>query len=481
MEGAGEAPSLPLPRARAFVIALVAMFAAVAFLLLYYYGQIFNHYDHLVALAGVFLYWPLRWPGIYTVGAFALDVPDYIFPMYLAAMIAFVAASGLLFGRPHHSAKRRAFALGLILFYIAMEVFFDALLFTVPGREVRDFGLLVRTLTGGLFMVMLTFCATYLPKPQLLPARFPRDKGAMRLFVATGLLAVIVSLVLVITVSELLNVGGILLPVHAPPARSAARPHPVRSDRASPVRPGRAAEPSPAALRVPPVRLDRHARLQRGGVDHGDRGRRRQGGRTLSGTRRDHRRVRRLHGPDPRARPGGDRPPSARDRVRGRPAPRGQIERAQRRARARSARDRPPRRCRHPPLRDARVWGDDAPLRRPHGRRCPGRPPSVSARTAGPESYARSRSRGCITCFVRRTWALAPPRSSTVCSRRSAARTSSSWAGGCPGTEKTPRSRCGSSGSGTGSGSSSVLSLTRTCRRTTTPCADSGSDGAAGF
>jgi cellulose synthase/poly-beta-1,6-N-acetylglucosamine synthase-like glycosyltransferase len=212
MAGAGEAPSLPLPRARRFVIALVAVFAAAAFLLLYFYGQIFNHYDHLVALAGVFLYWPLRWPGIYTVGANALDVPDYIFPMYLAAMVAFVAASGLLFGRPHHSLQRRAFALGLIVFYIAMEVFFDALLFTVPGREVRDFGLLVRTLTGGLFMVMLTFCATYLPKPQLLAARFPRDPGAIRQFVATGILAVALSIVVVVVVSDLVNVGGILLP-----------------------------------------------------------------------------------------------------------------------------------------------------------------------------------------------------------------------------------------------------------------------------
>jgi cellulose synthase/poly-beta-1,6-N-acetylglucosamine synthase-like glycosyltransferase len=212
MSGAGEAPSLPLPRARGFVLVLVGAFAAMALLLLYYYGQIFNHYDHLVALAGTFLYWPLRWPGIYTVGANALDVPDYIFPMYLAAMIAFVAASGLLFGRPHHSVGRRLFALGLILFYVAMEVFFDALLFTVPGREVRDFGLLVRTLTGGLFMVVLTFCATYLPKPQLLAARFPRDRPAIRLFVATGLLAIILSIALVVTISELLNVGGVLLP-----------------------------------------------------------------------------------------------------------------------------------------------------------------------------------------------------------------------------------------------------------------------------
>jgi len=212
MRGAGEHPSLRLPRARGFVFVLVGLFATSGFLLLYFYGRIFNHYDHLVALAGTFLYWPLHWPGIYTVGANALDVPDYIFPMYLAAMFAFVVASGLLFNRPHHSVRRRAFALGIILFYIAMEVFLDALLFTVPGRDVRDFGLLVRTLTGGLFMVTLMFCATYLPKPQRLPARFPRDRGAVGAFVGIGGLAVGLSVVLVLVVSDLLGVTGLLLP-----------------------------------------------------------------------------------------------------------------------------------------------------------------------------------------------------------------------------------------------------------------------------
>jgi cellulose synthase/poly-beta-1,6-N-acetylglucosamine synthase-like glycosyltransferase len=212
MQGAGEHPSLTLPRARGFVFVLVGVFAAIAFLLLYFYGQIFNHYDHLVALAGTFLYWPLRWPGIYTVGATALDVPDYIFPMYLSAMIGFAVASGLVFGRPHHSRGRRLAALGIILFYIAIEVFLDALLFTVPGTSVRDFGLLVRTLTGGLFMVFLTFCAVYLPKPQRLPARFPRDRAAIRTFLAVASLAVALSAALVIGLSSVLKLDSVYLP-----------------------------------------------------------------------------------------------------------------------------------------------------------------------------------------------------------------------------------------------------------------------------
>jgi cellulose synthase/poly-beta-1,6-N-acetylglucosamine synthase-like glycosyltransferase len=212
MRGAGEHPSLPLPRARRFVFVLVGLFAGISFLFLYFYGEIFNHYDHLVALAGTFLYWPIRWPGIYTVGATALDVPDYIFPMYLAAMLAFAIASGLVFNRPHHSIGRRLGALGLVLFYVAIEVFLDALLFTVPGLSVRDFGLLVRTLTGGLFMVFLTFCAVYLPKPQRLPARFPRDRAAIWKFLGVGALAVAISVVAVLALSAFLHLDALVLP-----------------------------------------------------------------------------------------------------------------------------------------------------------------------------------------------------------------------------------------------------------------------------
>ena len=212
MEGAGEHASLPLPRARAFVFTLVGVFAAISFLLLYFYREIFNHYDHLVALAGTFLYWPVRWPGIYTVGANALTVPDYIFPMYLAGMVAFAAASGLLFNRPRHSARRRLLALGIIVLYIGMEVVFDALLFTVPGASVRNLGLLVRTLTGGLFMVLLTFCAIYLPKPQRLPARFPRDRGAIWVFLGAGSLAIAISAVVLVGTSEVLHLSGTYIP-----------------------------------------------------------------------------------------------------------------------------------------------------------------------------------------------------------------------------------------------------------------------------
>jgi cellulose synthase/poly-beta-1,6-N-acetylglucosamine synthase-like glycosyltransferase len=212
MRGAGEHPSLRLPRARGFVFALVGTFTFFAVLLLYFFNRIFAHYDHLVALVGTFLYWPLHWPGIYAVGGAALYVPDYIFPMYLAAMAAFLLASGLILPRPQYAAGRRLLAVAVVLLYIAVEVVLDALLFTVPGSTVRNLGLLVRTLTGGLFVALLTFCAVHLPRPQHLVARFPRDTGAIRRFVAVGLLAIVLSGVLILAVSAVLHFGDLDVP-----------------------------------------------------------------------------------------------------------------------------------------------------------------------------------------------------------------------------------------------------------------------------
>jgi cellulose synthase/poly-beta-1,6-N-acetylglucosamine synthase-like glycosyltransferase len=212
LRGAGAHPSLPLPRARDFLAALVGLFAVFAFLLLYFYRALFGHYDHVVALVGTLLYWPLRWPGIYTVGGSARALPDYIFPMYLSAMVAFALASGLVFNRPRRPAGRRLLALAVLLVYIGVELVFDSLLFTIPGASVRNVGLLIRTLTGGFFMVLLTFCAITLPKPQHLAPRFARDRRAIGLFFAVAALALVLSTALLVGVAVSVHLSGVYIP-----------------------------------------------------------------------------------------------------------------------------------------------------------------------------------------------------------------------------------------------------------------------------
>lgn len=212
MRGAGLSPNAPLPRARGFLAVLLATFAAIGALELLFFPEIFLPYDRLVGYAGAALFWPMDWPGIYAVNSVSRLVPDYIFPMYLAAMAAFAAASGLVYRRRPLPAGRRPLALGVVLLYIGFEVLLDAVFFTVPGQGVRDLAIVARTLAGGLFLALLVFCAVSLPQPQALKPRFRRDPGALGQFFATGVVAIAVAAVLLVIFDHLLGETQFLLP-----------------------------------------------------------------------------------------------------------------------------------------------------------------------------------------------------------------------------------------------------------------------------
>lgn len=244
MQGAGEHRPVTGRRALRFVVWLTLGFALISVPLLLFYPIIFAYYDQLVAQAGTFLYWPLTWPGVYAVGRTALVVPDYIFPMYLALMAAFVVATGIAFNRPRYTPRRRRRALLTILVYIGVEIVIDALFFTVPGATLRDVALLVRVLTGGLFMALLTFCVFYLPPPQKVTPRFPRDQRATALFLGLGVTTVVISGVALALLTLFVSAHGIatgftillLLPVLTLPVYSAlARPLYFRRRRRRPL------------------------------------------------------------------------------------------------------------------------------------------------------------------------------------------------------------------------------------------------------
>ena len=211
MEGAGEHPSLPLPRAIDFVAALLVAFVIFSIPILLFYHRIFGYYDHLVAYVGTALYWPLQWPGVYAVSVQTLVVPDFIFPMYLAAMTAYLVASGLATNQPRYTPHRRRLAIATILVYIGVEFVLDSLFFTVPGETLRNLALLVRALTGGLFMALLVFCSVYLPKPQVIVPRFPRDRSALAVFFGLGTITLAVSAAILLFGGEVLHLGGVYI------------------------------------------------------------------------------------------------------------------------------------------------------------------------------------------------------------------------------------------------------------------------------
>jgi cellulose synthase/poly-beta-1,6-N-acetylglucosamine synthase-like glycosyltransferase len=212
LRGAGASPNAPLPRARRFMAVLAATFVVISAFELAFFSELFLPYDHVVGYVGSVIFWPAAWPGVYAVNSVSQLVPDYIFPMYLAAMAAFAVAGGLVYRRPALPAQRRFWAVGLILLYVGVEVLLDAVFFTVPGQSVRDLAIVVRTLTGGLFLAWLVFCTLVLPTPQRVKARFRSDPGALLQFFGTGLLAITVAVVGLLLVDRTFSDAAVLLP-----------------------------------------------------------------------------------------------------------------------------------------------------------------------------------------------------------------------------------------------------------------------------
>ena len=212
LRGAGASPNAPLPRARRFLAVLAVTFVTISALELAFFAELFLPYDHLVGYAGTLLFWPTPWPGVYAVLSTSKLVPDYIFPMYLAAMAAFAIAGGLVYRRPALPPGRRLWAAGLILLYVGVEVVLDAVFFTVPGQNVRDLAIVVRTLTGGLFLSGVVFCTLVLPTPQRVKARLRRDPGALTQFFGTGLIALALAVVAIVVIDRWLGDQALPLP-----------------------------------------------------------------------------------------------------------------------------------------------------------------------------------------------------------------------------------------------------------------------------
>jgi cellulose synthase/poly-beta-1,6-N-acetylglucosamine synthase-like glycosyltransferase len=212
LRGAGASPNAPLPRARRFMAVLAASFVTLSVAELAFFSDLFEPYDHLVGYAGALLFWPSPWPGVYAVTSTTQLVPDYIFPMYLAAMAAFAIAGGVVYRRPALPWRRRSLAVGLILLYVGVEVVLDAVFFTVPGQSVRNLAIVVRTLAGGVFLSGLVFCTLTLPTPQHVKARFRRDRGALAQFFGTGIIAIAIAGLTLVVVDRLLGDQAVLLP-----------------------------------------------------------------------------------------------------------------------------------------------------------------------------------------------------------------------------------------------------------------------------
>ena len=212
LRGAGASPNVPLPRARGFLLILVAMFAVISAVQLWFFADLYKPYDRLVGVAGTFLFWPRPWPGVYAVGPSAGLVPDFIFPMYVAAIAALIGASALVHRRPGLGGRRVGAAVGLLVLYAGVEVVLDAVFFTVPGESVRNLAVVVRTLTGGVFLAFVLLCLVVLPSPRRVRIRFRPDPSSRTQFAVTAAVALAIAVTSLVALDAALGLASFTLP-----------------------------------------------------------------------------------------------------------------------------------------------------------------------------------------------------------------------------------------------------------------------------
>ncbi len=191
---ATHAPSQDPPKTNRFTLSLLIVFTAIAAVFLVFYRNLFSHYNVLVAWVGRAIFWPTPWQGTHAVALGGPAVFDYIFPMYLALVLSWIVVFGFSPGARKLPPGRRSLAVGILALYLAFELVIDSLFFTLPGDSVRNLGLIVRALTGGIFLTLVIYTTFSLPAslPNVAP-RFPRDRQVRWVFFGLGTLAIAVA------------------------------------------------------------------------------------------------------------------------------------------------------------------------------------------------------------------------------------------------------------------------------------------------
>jgi cellulose synthase/poly-beta-1,6-N-acetylglucosamine synthase-like glycosyltransferase len=202
--------SIPSP-SRAFGQTLAIEFTIVVALILLLHAYFFAGVDRLVELLGRVTYWPLGWPGVITHVSLRRSLPDLIFIVYIAMMLAFCLAARI-FTDPRITTGQRRWVVMIFASYCATEILFDVFLFTISGRFSDSASLLLRSLTGGIFFTGILLVTLVFPPPIQVARRFPRARSAIGIFFGTGLLSIALATLLLFFLYRNLGIGRSLIP-----------------------------------------------------------------------------------------------------------------------------------------------------------------------------------------------------------------------------------------------------------------------------
>jgi|GEM_PF-465524 len=206
-----ETVSIVPPTGGLFGRNLMIAFGVIALALLAFHTYIFFALDRIVAGAGRIVYWPLDWPGLIQDPGLRRQLPDYIFLLYLAVMLAFTFASGL-FTNPRFARTQRRDALLILGAYLLTEVTVDIFFFSVSDRFTNSSFLLMRGAIGGLYFSLLIFSLLALPPALNLKRVLPRDRPAITEFLAVVAISLVIAVAILFAMFRFVGIGRELVP-----------------------------------------------------------------------------------------------------------------------------------------------------------------------------------------------------------------------------------------------------------------------------
>lgn len=207
-ESTSFAPSPPTHFARN----LLAAFALFVVTIVLFRHPFFYVYNLGVNVIGTAIYWPLHYPSIVLNPSVRVSQPDYIFLVYIAFMLAYLLASGLV-GEGRFRPGQRRTTLALFALYPAAEALADVVFFTVGEPFSRSAYLLIRGLLGGAFLAAIILSSLDLPRPVRVGPERPAEPGVVGIFFLSVGVAAVFGLVVLYFVFRYLGIGRGLTPI----------------------------------------------------------------------------------------------------------------------------------------------------------------------------------------------------------------------------------------------------------------------------
>lgn len=207
-----EAPSLLPPPPSPFVRNLLVAFSLFTVAIMLYRHPFFYVYDRVVYLVGTAVFWPLSYTTVLSGLTPTHTIPDYIFLVYFAFILAYLLASGVVTtDRFDRSRMSRAIAIAAI--YPMLSVLADALFFTIGEPFSHSAALLARGILGGTFVAALVLSTVRLPEIVRVRPLFGPERGVVLVFLLAVATALVVGLGLLYLIFRFVGLGHVLIPI----------------------------------------------------------------------------------------------------------------------------------------------------------------------------------------------------------------------------------------------------------------------------